>query len=71
MWCGIANGAEDILLPERYDNDERALINHIIEGRKEAARNTILLLMLKVSDILQEWQEELKLQQVLRQELLF
>ena len=26
---------------------------------------------LKVSDILQEWQEELKLQQVLRQELLF
>ena len=22
LWCGIANGAEDILLPERYDNDE-------------------------------------------------
>ena len=31
LWCGIANGAEDILLPERYDNDEQALINHIIE----------------------------------------
>ena len=23
LWCGIANGAEDILLPERYDNDEQ------------------------------------------------
>lgn len=22
LWCGIANGAEDVLLPERYDNDE-------------------------------------------------
>ena len=30
LWCGIANGAEDILLPERYDNDEQALINNII-----------------------------------------
>ena len=35
LWCGIANGAEDILLPERYDNDEQAIINHIIEGRKK------------------------------------
>ena len=23
LWCGIANGAEDILLPERYDNDRK------------------------------------------------
>ena len=23
LWCGIANGAEDILLPERYDGDEQ------------------------------------------------
>ena len=22
LWCGIANGAEDILLPERYDGNE-------------------------------------------------
>ena len=26
LWCGIANGAEDILLPERYDGNEQALI---------------------------------------------
>ena len=23
LWCGIANGAEDILLPEKYDYDEQ------------------------------------------------
>ena len=34
LWCGIANGAEDILLPERYDYNEQAIINHIIEKRK-------------------------------------
>lgn len=47
LWCGIANGAEDILLPERYDNDEQAIINHIIEGRKKGKKH-LLLLMLKV-----------------------
>ena len=35
LWCGIANGAEDILLPERYDGDEQTLINRIIENRKQ------------------------------------
>ena len=30
LWCGIANGAEDILLPERYDYDEQTIINNII-----------------------------------------
>lgn len=34
LWCGIANGAEDILLPERYDGNEQMLINRIIENRK-------------------------------------
>ncbi len=31
LWCGIANGAEDVLLPENYDYDEEALIKHINE----------------------------------------
>ena len=26
LWCGIANGAEDILLPEKYDGDEHHII---------------------------------------------
>ena len=33
LWCGIANGAEDILLPEKYDYDEQKIVNHIIEIR--------------------------------------
>ena len=43
MWCGIANGAEDILLPERYDGDEQALINRIIENRKRGKKHNIIV----------------------------
>ena len=43
LWCGIANGAEDILLPERYDNDEQAIINHIIEGRKKGKKHHLII----------------------------
>ena len=34
MWCGIASGAEEILLPETYDFDEQKIINHITDIRK-------------------------------------
>lgn len=34
LWCGVASGAEDILLPEKYSYDEQEIINHIIESRK-------------------------------------
>ena len=27
LWCGVANGAEDILLPEKYDYNEQNIIN--------------------------------------------
>ena len=43
LWCGIANGAEDILLPERYDSDEQALINRIIENRKCGKKHNIII----------------------------
>ena len=43
LWCGIANGAEDILLPERYNNDEQALINSIINNRKKGNRHHIII----------------------------
>ncbi len=35
LWCGIANGAEDILLPEKYDFNEQGIINNIISNRKK------------------------------------
>ena len=43
LWCGIANGAEDILLPERYDGDEQPLINRIIENRKRGKKHNIII----------------------------
>ena len=43
LWCGIANGAEDILLPERYDGDEQMLINRIIENRKIGKKHHIII----------------------------
>lgn len=43
LWCGIANGAEDILLPERYNGDEQALINRIIANRKRGKKHNIII----------------------------
>ncbi len=43
LWCGIANGAEDILLPERYDGNEQILINRIIENRKRGKKHHIII----------------------------
>ena len=43
LWCGIANGAEDILLPENYDSDEQKIINNIIENRKRGKKHHIIV----------------------------
>ena len=43
LWCGIANGAEDILLPERYDYDEQKLIDNIINNRKKGKKHHIIV----------------------------
>ena len=43
LWCGIANGAEDILLPEKYDYDEQKIINNIIENRKRGKKHHIII----------------------------
>jgi 6-phosphofructokinase 1 len=43
LWCGIATGAEDILLPERYDYDEQELINSIIRNRKRGKKHHLII----------------------------
>lgn len=43
LWCGIANGAEDILLPEKYDYDEQRIINNIIDNRKKGKAHHIII----------------------------
>ncbi len=43
LWCGIANGAEDILIPEKYDYDEQKIINSIIANRKLGKKHHIIV----------------------------
>lgn len=43
LWCGIANGAEEILISERYDYDEQRIINSIIEKRKKGKKHYIIV----------------------------
>ena len=43
LWCGIANGAEDILLPENYDYNEQEIINHIIGSRKKGKIHHLII----------------------------
>ena len=43
LWCGVANGAEDILLPEKYDYNEQEIINSIINNRKHGKTHHIII----------------------------
>ena len=43
LWCGIANGAEDILLPEKYDFNEQNIIDNIIANRKKGKTHHIII----------------------------
>ena len=43
LWCGIANGAEDILLPEKYDFNEQKIIDNIISNRKRGKTHHIII----------------------------
>lgn len=43
LWCGIANGAENILLPEKYEYNEQEIINNIITNRKKGKKHHIII----------------------------
>ena len=43
LWCGVANGAEDILLPENYDYNEQEIVSHIIESRKKGKIHHLII----------------------------
>ncbi|MDE5718719.1 MAG: 6-phosphofructokinase [Lachnospiraceae bacterium] len=43
LWCGISNGAEDILLPEKYDYNEQQIINNIIASRKKGKTHHLII----------------------------
>lgn len=43
LWCGVANGAEDILLPEKYEFKEQEIINNIINNKKRGKTHHIII----------------------------
>ena len=43
LWCGIANGAEEILIPETYDHDEQRIIDRIISQRRSGKKHHIII----------------------------
>lgn len=43
LWCGIANGAEDILIKERNDYDEQKIIENIIRRREAGKKHYIII----------------------------
>ena len=43
LWCGVANGAEDILIPEKYDYDEQKLVDHIIINRRIGKKHHLII----------------------------
>ena len=43
LWCGLANGAEQVLLPEHYDYDEQRIVDDIIARRKKGKTHYIII----------------------------
>lgn len=43
LWCGIANGAEEVLLPEEYDYDEQKIVDRILAARKNGKQHYIIV----------------------------
>lgn len=43
LWCGIANGAEEILLPERWNGNEQEVVNCVLECRKKGKKHCIII----------------------------
>ncbi len=43
LWCGIANGAEEILIPGKYDFNEEKIIEKIIENKKKGKKHYIIV----------------------------
>ena len=43
LWCGIANGAERILMPEEHDYNEEELIKDILLNKKRGKKNDIII----------------------------
>lgn len=43
LWCGLANGAEQVLIPEKYNYDEQKIVDNIIANRKRGKKHYIII----------------------------
>ena len=43
LWCALANGAERVLLPEKYNYDEQCIVDSIIKNRKRGKKHYIII----------------------------
>ncbi len=43
LWCGISNGSEYVMIPERYDNDEKEIIQQILAKRRTGKKHHIIV----------------------------
>lgn len=43
LYCGIATGAENILLPEFWEGDEQTLIRDVMEGRRSGKKHHLII----------------------------
>jgi 6-phosphofructokinase 1 len=43
LWCGLANGAEEILLPEKYGGDEKSLIERVKSAHDMGKQHYIII----------------------------
>lgn len=43
LWCGISNGSEYVMIPERYDNDEQEIIENIVSKRRKGKKHHIIV----------------------------
>ena len=43
LWCGIANGAERIIMPEEHDYDEEAIVKDIVASRERGKKHYIII----------------------------
>ena len=43
LWCGIANGAEQVVIPEKYDYNEVKIMKTIARHRENGKKNNIII----------------------------
>lgn len=44
LWCGIINGAEEIIIPEKEEADEKEIIRRVLENRARGKRHNLIII---------------------------